>query len=534
MIVDAVVVGAGHNGLVAANLLADAGWSVVVLEATAAPGGAVRSEPMNVVGFSRDRCSAFYPFAAVSRPLRALNLQEYGLRWGHAPAVLAHVLPDDRAAVLYRDVSATAASVDAFAPGDGEAWTRLSEEWDAISGGLLDMLFTPFPPVRPGLALLRRLRTAGAVRLARRLALPVDVFSAERFRGEGAAALLAGCALHTDLAPQEPGSAVFGWLLTMVGQREGFPVAVGGAQAITDALVARLAKGGGAVVTDAPVARIDIAGGRATGVTLADGRRFGARRAVIADTPATALYQDLVGERQLPAQFVADLADFHWDTATLKVDWALSGPVPWRNPSVSGAGTVHFDLDMAGMVDYTARLRQDRLPRRPLLVAGQMTTADPSRSPAGTESLWAYTHLPHALDWTPDMIDVEVQRMEQVFEDHAPGFRSLILDRIVTGPVELAEENPSLVGGAINGGTAAIYQQLFFRPVPNLGRADTPIDRLYLGSASAHPGGGVHGGPGSNAARAALARDRAVTGTVYRGAIGLAQRALYRKSVIGS
>lgn len=534
MIVDAVVVGAGHNGLVAANLLADAGWSVVVLEATDAPGGAVRSEPMNVPGFSRDRCSAFYPFAAASRPLAALDLHEYGLRWRHAPHVLAHLLPDDRAAVLSRDVAATAASVDAFAPGDGEAWQALSDEWDAIADGLLDMLFTPFPPVRPGLALLRRLRTAGAVRLARRLALPVDVFCAERFRGEGAAALLAGCALHTDLAPQEPGSAVFGWLLTMVGQRQGFPVAVGGAQAITDALVARLAKGGGAVVTDAPVAQVDVAGGRATGVTLADGRRFGARRAVVADTPAPTLYRHLVGERHLPAQFVADLAEFHWDTGTLKIDWALSGPVPWRNPAVSGAGTVHFDLDLNGMIDYSSRLRQDRVPDRPLLVAGQMTTSDPSRSPAGTESLWAYTHLPHARDWTPEQIDAQVERVEQVFADHAPGFRSLVLDRVVTGPAELAQENPSLVGGAINGGTAAIYQQLFFRPVPNLSRADTPIDRLYLGSASAHPGGGVHGGPGANAARAALARDRALAGSVYRVAIGAAQRALYRKSVIGS
>jgi phytoene dehydrogenase-like protein len=168
------------------------------------------------------------------------------------------------------------------------------------------------------------------------------------------------------------------------------------------------------------------------------------------------------------------------------------------------------------------------VPFEPFLVVGQLTTADPSRSPEGTESLWAYTHLPHRTDWTPEVVDRHVARMEAVLETYAPGFGALVRGRHVAGPAQLAAENRSLVGGALSGGTAAPYQQLLLRPVPGLGRADTPVDRLYLASCSAHPGGGVHGGPGANAARAALARDRALTGAGYSALVGAAHRAIYR------
>jgi phytoene dehydrogenase-like protein len=167
------------------------------------------------------------------------------------------------------------------------------------------------------------------------------------------------------------------------------------------------------------------------------------------------------------------------------------------------------------------------VPRHPFLLVGQMTTADPAHSPPGTESLWAYTHLPFRPDWTSDEVAAHVARMEAVLEEYAPGFGSLVVGRHVAGPGDLERENPSLVGGAVGGGTAAAYQQLFLRPIPGLGRADTPIDRLFLASSSAHPGGGVHGGPGANAARAALARDRALTGSLYHAAIAAAHRAIY-------
>jgi len=314
----------------------------------------------------------------------------------------------------------------------------------------------------------------------------------------------------------------------MLGQEFGWPVPVGGAQEITSALVARLLDRGGRIEYEAPVTRVLTAQGRAMGVRTADGRNWRARRAVLADVPAPALYLDLVGERLLPPRLVEDLAHFRWDGATVKVDWAVAGKMPWKNPAAAGAGTVHLGADLDGLTRYAAHLSTDELPPDPFLLLGQMTAADPKRSPEGTESVWAYTHLPHRQSWTPDEIAGHVARMESVVEAHAPGFGSLVVGRNVFSPGDLQRENPSLVGGALGGGTAAAFQQLFLRPIPGLGRADTPIDRLYLASASAHPGGGVHGAPGANAARAALARDRALTGGLYRTAINTANRAIYR------
>ena len=248
---------------------------------------------------------------------------------------------------------------------------------------------------------------------------------------------------------------------------------------------------------------------------------------MLADVPAPALFLDLVGAAALPSRLVEDLAHFRWDGATVKVDWALSAPLPWKNPVAAGAGTLHLGADLNGLTRYAAALARDRVPRHPFLLLGQMTTADPSRSPAGTESLWAYTHLPHRPTWAADEITAHVGRIEGVLEEHAPGFGKLIRARHVAGPADLEAKNSNLVGGAVGGGTAAAYQQLFMRPVPGLGRSDTPIDRLYLASASAHPGGGVHGGPGANAARAALARDRMITGAMYAAAVAAAHRTIY-------
>lgn len=523
---DAVVVGAGPNGLVAANLLADAGWDVLVLEATGTPGGAVRSAELAAPGYLSDLCSAFYPFATASQPLRDLRLDEYGVRWRHAPDVLAHVLPDDRVAVLNRDPELTAASVEQFAPGDGQRWLDAYADWLRLSRPLLEAVFTPFPPVRAGVALLRQLRPSGALRLARRFLTPVRQLGRDLFDGEGAALLLAGCSLHTDLSPEDAGSGVYGWLLAMLGQEYGFPVPAGGAQRISDALVARLRARGGQVECGVRVERVLVARNVAVGVAAADGRRWRARRAVLADVPAPVLLADLVGTDRLPPRLVADLAQFRWDSATIKVDWALAGKVPWRNPAVAGAGTVHLGGDMNALSRYAGAIARGEQPADPFILIGQMTTADPDRSPEGTESVWGYTHLPRRQDWDADHIREQAARMEAAVEEHAPGFGRLVVGRRVAGPVELEEENPALVGGAVGGGSSAVQQQLFLRPVPGLGRADTPVDRLFLASASAHPGGGVHGAPGANAARAALARARALTGPLYAATVGAAQRAI--------
>ncbi|HLL69355.1 MAG TPA: NAD(P)/FAD-dependent oxidoreductase [Micromonosporaceae bacterium] len=530
--VDAVVVGGGHNGLVAANMLVDAGWDVLVLEGTGQVGGAVRSAEVTAPGYLNDLCSAFYPLSAGSPALRELALEDHGLRWTHAPQVLAHLFPDGRAAVLSRDLDVTAASLDEFAVGDGERWRQMYEQWLDIVDPLLEAMLRPFPPVLPAARLFRRLKVAGGLRLARRFLLPTRVFGDEAFTGDGAKLLLAGLALHTDLSPDDAASGGYGWLLAMLGQQFGFPVPVGGAQRIPDTLAARLKARGGRIEYHAMVDQVVVGAGRALGVGCADGRRWRARRAVLADVPAPTLYRHLVGAGHLPQRLVDDLLGFTWDDATLKVDWALSGPVPWPADALGadglrGAGTVHLGADMDGLSRYAADIATGQVPQEPFLLAGQMTTTDPTRSPAGTESLWAYTHLPRRDRWDADEVDGHAKRIEAVFERHAPGFTDLIVGRYVAGPQQLATENPSLVGGAINGGTAAPYQQLFLRPVPGLGRADTPIDRLYLASSSAHPGGGVHGAPGANAARAALARCRPVTGGLYAAAIRAGHRAVY-------
>ena len=202
------------------------------------------------------------------------------------------------------------------------------------------------------------------------------------------------------------------------------------------------------------------------------------------------------------------------DPATVKVDFALSGPVPWIGEPPYAAGTVHLCDSLDELSAYEAQLAAGLIPDRPFLLIGQMTTADPSRSPAGTESLWAYTHVPQRVrgdaggrltgDWDDGDAERFADRMQARIEAHAPGFGSRVLARRVLSPPELERRNANLVGGAVGGGSSALDQQLIFRPVPGLGRAGTPIRGLYLASASAHPGGAVHGAGGANAARAAL------------------------------
>lgn len=516
---DAVVIGAGPNGLVAANLLADAGWSVEVLEAQDEPGGAVRHDRGVDPAFTNDLFSAFYPLAAASPVLSGLHLEREGLSWSHAPKVLAHPLRDGRCAVLSRDLDETAASLEAFAPGDGAAWKELRDVWEVLRPGILDALFTPFPPVRAGARMALRLRAAGGLRLARTMVLPVRRLGEEEFRGEGGRLLLAGNALHADLSPEAAGSGGFGWLMSMLGQTYGFPVPTGGAGSLTAALVRRLVRRGGVVRCGERVTEVVVRGGRAVGVRTAGGEAVPAGKAVLADVSAPALYGSLVAEHHLPGRLLADLKRFQWDFATFKVDWALNGPVPWTCPEAAQAGTVHLAEGVDALTRFAAQIATGRVPDEPFALFGQMTTADPSRSPRGTESAWAYTHVPHRVrgdageagltgSWDTREQETMADRVEAQVERYAPGFRGLIRARRILAPPTLESMDANLHGGAINGGTTAMHQQLVFRPSPGTGRPETPVRGLYLASASAHPGGGVHGAPGANAARAALRRSR--------------------------
>ncbi|MFD4927113.1 phytoene desaturase family protein, partial [Streptomyces goshikiensis] len=471
---DAVVIGAGPNGLVAANVLVDAGWSVEVLEAQEQPGGAVRSDRGVHPDYVSDLFSSFYPLAAASPVLARLDLVAEGLRWSQAPSVLAHPLPDGRCAVLERRTADTAAGLAEFARADGDAWQDMYEVWSRVGPELVRSLFTPFPPVRAGLRLAARLRAAGGLRLARNLALPVRRLGEEQFAGEGGRLLLAGNALHADLAPEAAGSGGFGWLMSMLGQSHGFPVPVGGSGALTAALVSRFRRRGGVLRCGQRVASVVVRGGRAVGVTTAGGEGISARRAVLADTSATALYRDLVGEEHLPGRLLRDLERFQWDFATFKVDWALTGPVPWTAPRAAAAGTVHIADGIDALTRFSAQIAMGQVPDEPFALLGQMTTADPSRSPAGTESAWAYTHLPQRVtaDAGPDGItgswdtreqEAMADRLEARVERFAPGFRARIRARRILAPTTLQAMNENLHNGALNNRTPPRHQQAILR-----------------------------------------------------------------------
>lgn len=518
--VDAVVVGAGPNGLSAAIVLADQGWDVLVLEAEDAPGGAVRSAETVGPGFVVDLYSAFYPLGVASPVLGELGLEDHGLTWSHAPIVLAHPTPDGPSVLLSRDLDVTAASLDRFAAGDGDAWRQLFADWRHIEGPLLGSLMRPFPPVRNGLRLVGRLGSVyGGLDFLRRGLLPVRHMAEETFRGAGGGLLLAGNALHSDLTPDTAISGFLGWMLASIGQSQGWPVPAGGAQALTDAMVRRLQAAGGQVRCRSRVDAIDVVGGRATSVAVADGTTINARRAVIADVVAPKLYRQLLVGTDLPARLRRELDRYQPGSATFKVNWALSGPVPWADPEIAPAGTVHLAASLDELSFTAAELASGLIPANPFVLVGQMTTSDPSRSPAGTESLWAYTSVPQEVKgdargedltgrWDADEVERFTQRLEDRIESFAPGFRSRILARHVQSPDDMERGDANLIRGDKSLGTAQIHQQLVFRPTIGLSRAETFVDGLYLGSASAHPGGGVHGACGANAARAALWHDR--------------------------
>jgi phytoene dehydrogenase-like protein len=474
---DAIVIGAGHNGLVAANVLADAGLSVAVYEAAAAAGGAVRTEELVEPGFHNDVFSAFYPLAVSSPALRAMQLERWGVRWCHGPLVLAHPTPDGQCVALSRDLDETAASLDRYASGDGDAWRELMRLWARIEPAVLRSLATPVPPVRSGLSLLARLGPRGLFDFGRLALLPVRRFAAEHFHGEGAALLLGGNALHTDLTPDSAFGGFFGFLLTALGQRHGFPFPAGGAGSLAGALVNRAEAGGVEIIRSVGVEHILVHRGRAVGV-VAGGEEVRTRHVL----GAVSLWEldRLLGRETAPT--------VEPDPAVVKVDWTLDGPVPWTAEDARRAPVVHLAESLDALTVYSAELARGLEPQRPFVLFGQYSMGDTSRAPAGKETAWAYTHVPPHADAT-----ATADRLEAEVEGRAPGFKGLVRGRHVA----------LLPPGRVNGGTAQLHNQLVFRGTP-WGRPRTNIASLYLASSSAHPGGGVHGCAGWNAAHAAL------------------------------
>jgi phytoene dehydrogenase-like protein len=495
---DAVVVGAGPNGLTAAATLARAGWAVLVLEAQPRPGGAVWSEALTLPGYVHDLGAAFFPFAAQSPAFAALDLVGAGLSWQHAPRDSCHPAPDGSSVAISRDVEQSAAS---FGP-DGPAWRELALWQKAMGNRLAEALLGPLP----NFGAAWRLGVGNVLRLARAgLATPAG-FARRHFRTEAARRVVPGLALHVDLGPDDFAGAGLGLVLALLASSGGFPVPAGGARAITDALLRRLTEAGGAIEYGRRVESVVVRQGRAVAVRTSGGDEVPVRRAVLADVGAPALYLRLLPEDAVPGWARGQLQSFRYGWGTFKMDWALAGPVPWRSAEACESAVVHAGDSVEDLRAFTRQVRDGHLPESPYLVIGQQSLADPGRAPPGRHTLWAYSRVPPALEggWQRHK-EAFADRVEARIEGLAPGFRRLVLARAVHAPDDLERMDENLVGGDLGGGSAQFDQQLFFRPAFPYFRYRTPVRGVYLASASAHPGAGVHGACGLNAARAALA-----------------------------
>ncbi len=467
--VDAVIVGAGPNGLAAAIVLAAAGKSVRVLEAESTIGGGTRSQALTLPGFIHDVCSSVLPLAHASPFFRTLPLAEYGLTYDHPPIPLAHPLDDGSAGVLDRSLAVTASGLGR----DGAAYRHLMEPIERHAA-LLTRQF--LGPPRPSAHLVTLARFGiPALRSAAALA-------ASRFRTEQARALFVGLGAHSMLSLRRPATASFGLVLAAAGHAYGWPFAHGGSRRVADALAALLRARGGTVVVDSRVASM---------------QQVSSRRVVLFDlTPRQVLP---IASSQWPDGFSRQLQRFRYGPGVFKVDWALDGPIPWRAPACRQAGTVHVGGAFDEVVAAEDAVAEGGVAERPFVILAQPTVADPTRAPAGKHVGWAYCHVPNGS--TVDMRE----RIEAQVERFAPGFTSRILARQVMGPADIERHNANNVGGDINGGIADL-RQLFIRPTSRL--YTTPNRQLYLCSSSTPPGGGVHGMCGYYAARAALRRAR--------------------------
>jgi phytoene dehydrogenase-like protein len=499
---DALVVGSGPNGLAAAITLADAGRSVLVLEAAPRPGGAVATEELTLPGFHHDVFSAVYPAGVASPVFARMGLERHGLRWIQPRYAMAHVL-DGRAPVLSRDLGETAASLDDLHRGDGAAWRAFAEPWLEHFDGLRRTLLAGFPPVAGPARLLAGRGLSGGLELAKLLLISASGLARDVFAHPGSRAWLYGSSLHGDVPPSEAGSAIAAVYLMLLGHAVGWPSPEGGAARLTDALCGRLRELGGDVRTSAPVARVVARDGGVAGVQLADGELLEASLVVAAVTPKGLLA--LAGDA-LPGGYVRALERFRYGSSTVKVDWALSDPIPWTAPTAREAGTVHVGGDETEVLRATAPSFDGGVAERPFLLVGQQSVADPTRAPEGRHTAWAYTHGPQDADWEHETEPL-VGRIEEQLERFAPGFGERVLARHVLGPADLEHRNANLVGGDVGAGSYALDQAVF-RPVPSLTPYRTPLRGLFLGSASAFPGGAVHGVPGHAAARLALAEAR--------------------------
>jgi phytoene dehydrogenase-like protein len=463
VVADAVVVGAGPNGLTAAAELARAGLSVQIYEAADTVGGGARTEELTLPGFRHDTCSAVHPFGIGSPAFATLPLARHGLEWLHPEVPMAHPFPDGTAVVLGRTVGETAASLG---PRDAGTYRRLlapyTGHWDTIAA---DFFRPPWAGLPSDPYRFLRLGITGTP--------PVALLS-YRFRDPKARALLAGLAGHAVTKLTAPFTGAMALMFALAAHERGWPFARGGSQAISDALAGCLTELGGVVRTGVTVRKLD---------------ELPPARAYVFDTSPTALAR------------IAALGDvyrgYRYGPSVFKIDYALDGPVPWTAPQARRAGTVHLGPTYTEIGDALTRAVTGRPPHTPFLITSQPSVVDPSRAPAGKHVFWAYGHVPHA--WHGDATNA----VERQIERFAPGFRDLVLARAVTGPAALAARNANYVGGDIACGAFAGLQSVLRPRLAAIPYA-TPRPGVFLCSSATPPGPGVHGMSGHNAALAVL------------------------------
>lgn len=466
---DAVVVGSGPNGLAAAVTLARQGLAVRVLEAAGTIGGGTRTEELTLPGFLHDDCSAVHPLGVASPFFRACKLERYGLEWVQPDYPLVHPVDDERRGVLHHSLEETAAGLGVDAERYRSLMAPFVKRWKALAGDILTPV-THVPPRHPLLLArfgLHSLRSAAGLARA-------------RFETDEAQALFAGMAAHAILPMDRPLTASFGLVLGVAAHGSGWPIAQGGSRSITDALAAYLRELGGEIECDRPVRSL---------------RDMPAARARLFDVTPRQLIA--IAGAELPASYRGRLERFRRGAGVFKVDYALSGPIPWRAAEAHRAGTVHLGGTLAEVMAAEHAVGQGRAPEVPFVLVVQQSVFDASRAPAGKHTGWAYCHVPYGCN--EDM----TARLERQIERFAPGFGELVLARRVRNPEALAAYNENYVGGDIAGG-AHDGLQLFMRPLVSLDPYRVPLRGTYLCSSSTPPGAGVHGMCGYWAARSAL------------------------------
>ena len=470
----AVVVGSGPNGLAAAVRLAQAGVEVTVLEGHDKPGGGTRTSELTVPGVLHDECSAFHPTGVISPFLKSLDLGRHGLNWLWPEIDLAHPLDDGRAGVLSRDLERTVASLG----DDGRSWGKLFGPMVEDFDKLLADIFRPIVHVPTHPITLTRFGIK---------ALMPATWIARRWKDDPARALFMGGAAHAFGRLDTPLSGSVGLMLTAAGHRAGWPVAEGGSQSITNAMVAVLAEHGGRVKTGVTVTSLDQlrdVSGQAPDIAMLD-------------TAPDAVVR-IVGDR-LPRRVRRALTRFKYGPAVHKVDFAIDGDVPWTNEDCRRAGTLHLGGTAEEVVAAEAETVRGQMSDRPFVLLGQQHLADPSRSAGSINPVWAYAHVPHG--YTGDATEAVIGQIERF----APGFREQIVALHSRTAPQMAAYNPNYVGGDISAG-ANTARQIALRPRLALNPYTLGTPGVYLCSSATPPGGGVHGMCGFNAAETALAR----------------------------